>query len=341
MTTTSTVVNARVDAPVVPSRWAKFRFLVLRLPILQFSVLLALILWLVISIPAFVNRLSIVSVLILAALLALAALGQTFVVLIGGLDLAIPGYIIVGAFISSNLAGGAGWPIPLALLMTVLICGLVGAFVGFVSHRYNIQPLVLTLGINAALVGGTLFVAKANFTSAPPDALRALTAINGTTFGLAIPPILLIVLAAVVMVWLFLTRTASGRRLYATGTNARAAELTRVHTGKVWTLTFATSGITAGVAGMFIASFSAGWSANIGEPYFFTGLAAVLLGGTTFGSIHASYTRTVLGALILTLLSTIVLSVGMSESESRIIYGFVVIAAAFLYGRERHVRNRF
>ena len=114
VTTTHTVVDARHDAPVVPSRWTKFRFFVLRLPILQLLVLLALILWLVISIPAFVNRLSIVSVLILAALLAFAALGQTFVVLIGGLDLAIPGYIIVGAFISSNLAGGAGWPIPLA-----------------------------------------------------------------------------------------------------------------------------------------------------------------------------------------------------------------------------------
>ena len=214
MTTTHTAVDARLDAPAVPSRWTKFRLSVLRLPILQLSVLLALVLWLVISIPAFVNRLSIVSVLILAALLAFAALGQTFVVLIGGLDLAIPGYIIVGAFISSNLAGGAGWPIPLALLMTVVICGLMGAFVGFVSHRYNIQPLVLTLGVNAALVGGTLFVAAFHIRSAVP----ASTAINRTTFGLPIPPILLIVLAAVVLVWLFLTRTASGRRLYATGT---------------------------------------------------------------------------------------------------------------------------
>src|SRR5699024_2269054 len=135
--------------------------------------------------------------------------------------------------------------------------------------------------------------------------------------------------------------TASGRRLYATGMNARAAELTRVHTGKVWTLTFATSGITAGIAGMFIASFSAGWSANIGEPYFFTGLAAVVLCVTTFGSIHGSYAPAVIGALILTSLATIVPSVGMRESVNRIIYGFVVIAAAFLYGRERHVRNRF
>lgn len=324
-----------------PKGWAKLRSRVLGLPILQIVVLLALALWLVITVPGITAPVSIISILMLASLLAFAAMGQTLVVILGGLDLAIPGYIIVGAFVASNLAGGAGWPAWLAALVTVSVCGGVGAFVGFVSYRYTIQPLVLTLGVSAALSGGTLFLADSDLSWSPPDSMRQLTGITNSTFGIPVPPLIVIVIVLSILMWLFLTRSATGRRLFATGTNARAAGLTRIRTGTVWSSVFAVSGISAGLAGMLLASFTSGWSANIGEPYLFTGLAAVLLGGTTFGSIRGSYTRTVLGALILTLLSTIVVSNGMSDGQSRIIYGLVIIGVLVIYGRERHVRDRF
>src|SRR5699024_4988786 len=216
-----------------------------------------------------------------------------------------------------------------------------GAFVGFVSYRYSIQPLVLTLGVSAALTGGTLFLADSDLSWSPPESMRQLTGVTSTTFGLPVPPLIIIVILLAILLWLFLTRTATGRRLYATGTNVRAAGLTGIRTGAMWTSVFAMSGISSGLAGMLLASFTSGWSAEIGEPYLFTGLAAVLLGGTTFGSIRGSYTRTVLGALILTLLSTIVLSSGLNDGQSRIIYGLVIIGVLVIYGRERHVRDRF
>lgn len=335
---TTTTLNVPLPRP---EGWANIRGWLLRLPLLQCAVLVALTLWLVIAIPGIANPLSIGSLLVLASLLAFAALGQTLVVLLGGLDLAIAGYITVGAFVAANVAGGAGVPVPLALLITIAVCGGAGALVGFICHRYQVQPLVLTLGLGAALTGGTLFLTNGDFSSAPPQALRDLTGVTKTTFGLPVPPIIVILVLLVGLMWLFLSRTASGRRLYATGANMRAAGLTRINTALVWTLVFAASGITAGLAGMLLASFSAGWSAGIGEPYLFTGLAAVLLGGTTFGSIRGSYTRTVLGALILTALSTIVVSNGLSEGQSRILYGLIILVVVALYGRERHVRDRF
>jgi len=321
--------------------WTRFRARLLGLPILQVIVLLALVLWLVITVPGITAPVSIISILMLASLLAFATLGQTLVVILGGLDLAIPGYIIVGAFVASNLAGGADWSPWLAVLTTVGLCGIVGAFVGFVSYRYSIQPLVLTLGVSAALTGGTLFLADSDLSWSPPESMRQLTGVTSTTFGLPVPPLIIIVILLAILLWLFLTRTATGRRLYATGTNVRAAGLTGIRTGAMWTSVFAMSGISSGLAGMLLASFTSGWSAAIGEPYLFTGLAAVLLGGTTFGSIRGSYTRTVLGALILTLLSTIVLSSGLNDGQSRIIYGLVIIGVLVIYGRERHVRDRF
>src|SRR5699024_8561716 len=201
---TSTAPTGTMNLPVKrPQGWARFRGRLLGLPTLQVIVLLALVLWLVISVPGITSPVSIISILMLASLLAFAALGQTLVVILGGLDLAIPGYIIVGAFVASNLAGGADWPPWLAVLTTLCVCGLFGAFVGFVSYRYSIQPLVLTLGVSAALTGGTLFLAGSDLSWSPPESMRRLTGITSTTFGLPVPPLIIIFILFSLLVWLF------------------------------------------------------------------------------------------------------------------------------------------
>ena len=94
------------------------------------------------------------------------------------------------------------------------------------------------------------------------------------------------------------------------------------------------------VAGIFIVP-SARDGRKPSEPYLFSGLAAFLVGGSIFGSIRGSYTRTLLGALTLTLLSTIIVSNGLTEAQSRIVFGVIILAVVSLYGRERHVLDRF
>ncbi|MCG2621973.1 ABC transporter permease [Arthrobacter sp. I2-34] len=339
----TTQLSVATPTPAEPRYgiWPRTRRLVLQQPILQVLVLGVVVVWLLVTVPGIANLRSATALLIIASLLSLAAMGQTLVVILGGLDLAIPGYVIFGAFAAANLAGGQGWPVPAAFLLTIAVCGGLGATIGFLCHRLKVEPLMMTLGMGAVLTGGTLFLANGNYASAPAGFLRGLAGVTSTTFGIPIPPIILIVAAAAVLLWLGLTRTPAGRSLYATGINARAARLTRINTTAVWTLVFAASGALAGIAGMFIASFSSGWAQSIGEPYLFSGLAAVLVGGTTFGSIRGSFTRTLLGALILTGLSTIIVSNGLAEAQSRIIYGVIILIVVALYGRERHVRDRF
>jgi ribose transport system permease protein len=331
-----------LTAPARPPRFAeRLRGWALDTPILQVGVLVALVAYLVVQVPAVANLRSITSLAIIACLLALAAMGQTLVVILGGLDLAAPGYILFGAFAATIVAGREGVPSPLAVLLVLAVCGGVGALVGWLCHRLHVEPLVVTLGIGAVLTGAALFLANGDYSSAPPPDLRNLATLSGTTFGLPIPPIILIVVLGVALLWVFLNRTVSGRRLVATGVNIRAAGLAGIRTGAVWTGVFAASGALAGISGMLIAAFSAGWSQSIGEPYLFAGLAAVLVGGTTFGSVRGSYTRTVLGALIFTVLSTIVIVNGLTEAQSRIVYGVVILVAVSLYSRVRHVRDRF
>lgn len=324
-----------------PSRWDRFRRWTADAPVLQIVVLVVLAGWLVATIPAIANPRPATAILTIASLLALAAMGQTLVVILGGLDLATPGYILFGAYVASSLAGGMALPSPVAVLVVVGVCGGIGALIGWLCHRFRVQPLVVTLGVGAALTGATMFLANGDYSSAPPADLRSLASLTGTTFGLPLPPVIPIVVLSAVLLWLFLNRTPAGRRLYATGINVRAARLTRIHTGRVWTLVFAASGALAGIAGIFIAAFGSGWSQTTGEPFLFSGLAAVLVGGTTFGSIRGSYTRTLLGALILTVLSTTIVANGLTESQSRIVYGAIILAVVALYGRERHVRDRF
>lgn len=317
------------------------RFAILRLPTLQVVALLALIVWAVVRIPAITAPIAVVSILVLAALLGIASLGQTLVVILGGLDLAVPGYITVGAFAAANLAGAAKWPLPLAVGTAVVICGAVGAFVGFICHRLKINTLVVTLGAGAALTGGVLYVSGGQFISAPPDQIRQLAGVTSTTFGIPLPPVIVMWIIAAILMAIFLTRTPAGRRLYATGGNPRAATLALVKTGRVWVGVFAFSGIIGGLAGVLIAGFSSGATGVIGDPYLFTGLAAVVVGGTTFGSIRGDYTRTVLGALILTILSTVLIGEGFREGQSRILYGIIILAVVAIYGREGRLRDRF
>ncbi|KAB1652847.1 ABC transporter permease [Pseudoclavibacter chungangensis] len=343
MTETLTdVTRSLTTPPPPPSLWARTRRWAVETPLIQVAILIVLSVALVLLVPAFVQRpLAAVSLITLAALLAMAAMGQTLVVILGGLDLAIAGYITFGAMIAGNATSRLGWPVPLAFAVVFVVCGGIGALVGWLCHRFRVEPLVMTLGVGAVLTGGSMFIANGDYNGQPPQELKSLAQLTGTTFGLPIPPIIVIVVLLGVLLWLFLAKTPAGRRLYATGVNPRAAGLTRIRTSVVWTLVFAASGVFAGVAGMFLAAFGSGWSMSIGDPYLFSGLAAVLVGGTTFGSVRGGFTRTALGALILTVLSTIIVSQGLTEGQTRIVYGVIILVMVALYGRERRVRDRF
>jgi ribose transport system permease protein len=314
---------------------------ILDTPVIQFTLAVLLFVVLAFQVPSVLRPQSLIALGLLASLLALVSLGQTLVVILGGLDLAIPGYVVIGAYMATTIAGARGVPVQIALLLTALLCGAVGVFVGYICHRFRIQPLVVTLGVGTALTGLALFMARGDYSASPPDGLRDLTRLNGQTFGIPIPPLLFILVAVGVAIWLFLNKTGSGRKLYATGVNVRAAGLARVSTRKIWVSVFGFSGAVSGLAGMFIASFGAGWTQAIGEPYLFSGLAAVLVGGTTFGAVTGSFTRTILGAVILTLLSTIIVSNGLSDAQSRIVYGLIILAVVSFYAREKRVQDRF
>lgn len=337
-----TTATSALDAPQPHERLARLRATLLgaKFPIIQVVVFAFVFAWASATMDGFTSVPSLRATLVIAALLALAALGQTLVILIGGLDMAVPGYMTVGAVSAVVLAGDNGWSLWAVALFVVAVTGGAGALIGGICHVLEVQPLVVSLGVSAMLTGGTLIATNANFMGTPPAALSELTSTMGKTFGLPVPPVLSITIVAVVLVSLILGRTVLGRRLYATGANPLAATGIQIRVGLIWIGTFAVGAAITGLVGMLVAGFSSGATLSVGEPYFFSGLAAVLVGGTALGSAQGDFTRTVLGALTLTILSTILTGMGMDEGSRRMLFGVLIIVVVLLYGRERRLRDR-
>jgi ribose transport system permease protein len=204
-----------------------------RLPLLQLLALGLLFLYGAETIDGFSQGQSVRSMLVLASLLGLAAAGQTLVLLLGALDLSVPGLIVLGATVVSELCGSKGWSLGPALAVVITICGTAGALVGWLCHRFRILPIVVTLGVSALALGGVQVWTHSQVAGAAPHVLSTLVAANGTTFGLPLSPVVAIWAVVAVGLGTILHRTRSGRRIYATGANPRAAALSLIKTRKV------------------------------------------------------------------------------------------------------------
>ena len=310
-----------------------------RFPALQLAALAALCVYGTATINGFSSESSLRAMFVLAALLGLAAVGQTLVIMIGGLDLSVPAFIVMGAILISQLYGAHHWPFIAALALIVAIAAVGGAFSGWLCHRYAINPLIVTLGMGSIAVGGAVAWTNAKITGSAPTFLSDLVAVNGHTAGIPIPPICVIWVAVTAAVAVFLHRSAPGRRMLATGANPRAAALSLVRTRLVWASVFAASAIGSALVGVLLAGFS-GADQSLGDPYLFQGLTAIAIGGVAVAGARGDYTNTAIGALILTALTTILVGRGYDSADQQIIFGLLILIVVAGYGRERRLRDR-
>ena len=285
------------------------------------------------------------SILLLAAFLGIAALGQTMVSLVGGLDLSIP-FVIGASNILLAYLFGTDIPPALALVIIAAMGVAIGLLNGILSYRLQGQALILSLGIGFSVVGaaqifttwgsqysGTVF-------SRVPDWFAAISSINGTTFGLAIPPVVLIwaVIAAGMIFWI--NRTRSGRAVYAVGGNRTAAARLSISEFRVWVTTYTISGFTAALTGMLLLGFSGGGFVGVGDPYLFSTVAAVVVGGTSLLGGAGGYTATIIGVLVLQVLTSFLVGMGLTFAAQQTVFGLLILAMVSVYARAPHIRNQ-
>ncbi|MBZ9703348.1 MULTISPECIES: ABC transporter permease [unclassified Mesorhizobium] len=289
-----------------------------------------------ILIPGYSSPFAVRAMLVLASLLAVASIGQTLVVIMGGIDLSIPFVIGFANVVAAQLYGD-GWNF-------VLVCGLVGVLAiliggvnGLISRSLDIQPLIVTLGIGM-VVQGLVLLWTAGFPSgSAPQAVSSFVSIGGSAGPLPVPWLVpcLVVLAALVV--LVLERTPYGRRLYALGSNPGAAPLALIDPVRMWVITYAASAFFAAAAGVLLLGFTGSAYGDVGQPYLFQTIAAVVVGGAALVGGRGSYLGTIAGVLVLTEIHTLLIGLGFQPSAVQAALGFIIVLLVSLYGRERHV----
>jgi ribose transport system permease protein len=264
----------------------------------------------------------------LAAPLGLLAAGQTICMLTGGIDLSIAMIATGAAFIVGVKSPSGVVP---ALAWAALYCIVVGSINGLAVGLFGMNPLIMTLGMNAVLIG-VFTVGVTTFlkgSSSMPEIL--VTASTGIVFfdPISWPLIIWVVIGGLLL--FMLTRTGLGRLIYAIGDNAKAARLAGV---KVWQVQWATYVICAllgGVGGILLGGQSGAVAISLANSFLLPSVAAVVIGGTSIMGGMGNYTGTVMGTLILTVLSYLLATINSSEAVKQMIYGGIVLALAWVY----------
>lgn len=319
--------------------WRRLVRLQARIPLLQLCLLAAVFAYGAIDL-GFWNWGSVKQILVLASLAGLASVGQTLLILMGGFDLSISGFIVASALVVSVLKEKWNVSFIVAILIAVVAAAILGGLAGQICHRYQIQPLIVTLAMGTIALGLIQVQTQGSFSGTAPEWLIRLASPGTKTFGVInIPPMVVMWAVVAVLMGLFLHRTVPGRRVMATGANPRAAEYSLISTRRVWTLAFAFSGVASALVGILVAGFAGSVDSGVGDPYLFQSVVAVIVGGTVFGG-PGDYTRTVVGALFLTVVNVVLVGKGAIPADQNIIYGVAILLAVTLYGRERRLRDR-
>ncbi|RUW94557.1 ABC transporter permease [Mesorhizobium sp. M7A.F.Ca.US.010.02.1.1] len=287
-------------------------------------------------IPGYSSPFAVRAMLVLASLLAVASIGQTLVVIMGGIDLSIPFVIGFANVVAAQLYGD-GWNFVLVCVLVSMLALFIGGLNGLISRSLDIQPLIVTLGIGM-VVQGLVLLWTAGFPSgSAPQAVSSFVSIGGSAGPLPVPWLVpsLVVLAALVV--LVLERTPYGRRLYALGSNPGAAPLALIDPVRMWVITYAASAFFAAVAGVLLLGFTGSAYGDVGQPYLFQTIAAVVVGGAALVGGRGSYLGTIAGVLVLTEINTLLIGLGFQPAAVQAALGFVIVLLVSLYGRERHV----
>ncbi|VDS07872.1 Ribose transport system permease protein RbsC [Paracoccus haematequi] len=306
-------------------------------------VLLALIIISSFTIDGFLSGNNVKAILLFASFLGIACIGQTMVALMGGLDLSIP-FVIGSANIGLLFLTTLGVPSFVAFGFILILGGLIGLVNGLLSYKLQGQALILTLGTGFAVAGLTQILTSigsaygGNVFGTVPGWLSNLAAMNGKTFGLSFPPTILIWIVLAIIVIVGLRKTAYGRYIYALGGNRRSARLIGVSELRWWVLAYVISGVFAALTGALLLGWSGGGFIGVGDPYLFTTLAAVVIGGTSLLGGNGGYGATVIGVLVLQVLTSFLLGIGLSYEWQQFIFGLLILPMVALYGRSPHIR---
>ncbi len=280
--------------------------------------------------PQFLTSGNLINVVRQISLNGILAVGVTYVLLTGGVDLSLGSMVALTGVVAASFAHPGDWPVLVPIAMGVLagiFCGFVN---GVVVTRGHIAPFIVTLGMMTVARGLALVLSSGKPVSNLSDTF---TSLGSDVLGLPIPVLILIVLA--VLSRLFLANTRPGRYVYAVGGNEEAARAAGISVNAVKTFAYTICGAFAGIAGVILAARITTGQPNAGVAYELDAIAAAVIGGTSLSGGVGGVGGTLLGALLMGVINNGLDLLNVSSYYQQIIKGVIIVGAVWLDKRQR------
>lgn len=276
--------------------------------------------------PVFLTPVNLVNLLYQCTILGVFAIGMTFVILTGGIDVSVGSTAALSSVLSMGVIVNMNMPPAIGLLTGLMVGAGVGALNGLMVTKLGISPLIATLATLSAGSGIAFAYSDGGNITPVPKMLTGLVSAKIAGVPLLIPAVLVLALLA----HLALTRTTYGRSIYAVGGNKEAALLAGIRVDRVTMNAYIIAGLSAGMAGLLLTGRLASGSPRAGDGIELTVIAAVVIGGTSLFGGQGNIKGTLLGVLLIAMVSNAVNLLGIPSSYDRIVQGVVIFAAAAL-----------
>ncbi|KAB2784171.1 ABC transporter permease [Brucella anthropi] len=283
--------------------------------------------------PHFLNPINILNVIRGASMVGVVAIGMTVVILCRGIDLSAGSLVGVGAITAAVLAGQGS---PIAWIGALAFTTLLGVFNGIIITKLKLQPFIATLSMMIFARGGIYLYSDGGDTIAEgaDAAFRWLG--SGYVAGIPVPVVLFL------MLWLILAyvmkHTRWGRHVYAVGANEEAARVYGIPVDRIKIQVYALSGLLAGIAGLILVSRVSVADPNGGNLFELDAIAAALIGGTSFDGGVGGVTGTILGVLILAIITNLLNLLGVSAFVQMLAKGVIIVAAVVISDQRNRLR---
>jgi ribose/xylose/arabinose/galactoside ABC-type transport system permease subunit len=275
--------------------------------------------------PVFLTVTNVLNVIRQSSIYGIMAIGMTFVILTGGIDLSVGSILaIAGAIAAGTIKSGMGLALTILIALAIgLVCGLLN---GVIVTLGRITPFVVTLGMMSIARGLTLIYTKGYPISGFHEAFRFI----GGGDLIAIPFPIIVFIITTVVAWLILTQMRLGRYTYAIGGNEETVKLSGINANLYKTIVYMISGITSAISALILTSRLNSAEPVAGQGYELDVIAAVVIGGTSLMGGRGSVWGTLIGALLIGVINNGMNLLGISPYFQLVVKGVIIIGAVLL-----------
>ncbi|MDP9483944.1 MAG: ABC transporter permease [Chloroflexota bacterium] len=263
--------------------------------------------------------------------LAILAGCQTLTMLTGGIDLSVGAVASMAGFVTATLVNEPGG-VPVAIAVALTAAALAGLVTGIGVGVFRVHPLIMTLGMSFVVLGlsNVWQLERLQTGAGVPEALRSVGSV--LLFDL-VPYSLILFVPVALVILLGLRRSGYGRLLYAVGDNPIAARLSGTRSWQVLLVLYIISSVLAGIAGLIVSGLTNTASVSLVDSYVLPSVAAAVLGGTSILGGRGGFGGSIVGALILTVLTALLTILGFPEPSRQILFGAIIVLVAAAYTR--------